>query len=542
MKPHFLFAACVLASFAAAQNVSIPWDEFKTLYRDRIEKEVLMQTAPPAPRPQVHSIDEARYRIAVAGGEARGDVLIVGKVISGDPAPIPLFGDTLVLTEVTEVRGGALVSSGTPGGASFLPEAGAVEFQLVLGFLAPIQDDQEARMLSFAIPRALRNSLHLALPDETRILDHPGLRDPDGSFHFAAAPDLTVRFLDRSGIGDAGIVEIDAVSRIRMDIDRVFIETYFHPVRTLPESVVLEMPPGSVFISTSLQSSRVRTLDPARIELAMAPNDTSAFQVEVALDALGEDGVVSVHLPAIEGNSGRQERFVVDEPEHGQLRVDANGLVAQLPVDRLGDALRSLVAPSSHYMTVSKGEPIQLTIRRFQPVETPALVLDAQYFFATFDDNGTVLSTLVMDVPAEAGSRLRVAAVPEAEIWSLTVNGAKATVYRDESNMWIVPLLPGQPSHIELAFLRHGPPLGLQGTVEATVPATGLPARNLRMAIALPPRIELLVLDGPVAAASAESWSAPAELSGSRYSFSQSFYKGDGLTVAASYKEPINQK
>jgi hypothetical protein len=538
---RLVLVSCVVAALAAAQDVSVPWEEFKSLYRERIEKEVLMQTAPPALRPLVYSIDEARYHITVAGGEARGDVLITGKILGGDPEPIPLFGADIVLTDFGEISGGALLGSSEAAGAAFLPAAGAAEFQLVLGFLVPVTDDNEARALSFNTPRALRNSLKVTLPEQARILEHPGIRDGAGVFHFAPSPCINLRYLDRPGIAGAGIIEIDAASRIRVDTNRVFIETHFQPVRTLPETIVLQVPPGAAFISSSLQSSRIHAVDPEHFELSMASNGENAFSVEVAIDGIGEDGLVAFQLPTIVSNSGRQGRFVVDEPDHGQLSVDAEGLIAQIPIERLGEVLQPMVQPAAYFMTVPPGAEIQLAIKRFQPVETPAIVLDSQYFFASFDDNGTALSTLVMDVPAEVGARIRVNAVPGAEIWSLTVNGAKAAVYKDESDVWIIPLAPGHVSHVELAFLRHGPPLGLQGTVDAAVPATGIPSRDLRVAIALPARVELLVLEGPVNAAAPDAWAIPADLAGNKYSFSQSFYKGDGISISASYKEPMKQ-
>jgi hypothetical protein len=52
--------------------------------------------------------------------------------------------------------------------------------------------------------------------------------------------------------------------------------------------------------------------------------------------------------------------------------------------------------------------------------------------------------------------------------------------------------------------------------------------------------VELLSLDGTVSPARGESWKRPAEFIGKPYYFSRSFYKGEGMSLALAYKEPVN--
>ncbi len=146
-----------------------------------------------------------------------------------------------------------------------------------------------------------------------------------------------------------------------------------------------------------------------------------------------------------------------------------------------------------------------------------------------------------MDVPPDVGARMELKAVPDSEIWSLMVNGARRRVYGGEQDTWIIPLASGQVSHVELAFLRKGPKLGLQGRLEALVPESGLPSQDVRVGVALPARVELLSMEGPVSAASGEAWKLPTEFVGKPYFFTRSFYNGEGMRLAISYKEPVNQ-
>ena len=199
-------------------------------------------------------------------------------------------------------------------------------------------------------------------------------------------------------------------------------------------------------------------------------------------------------------------------------------------------------------MKIGPQEKISLSVRRFKTVSTAPVVLDSISFFTSFDDNGSVLAVLVMDIPPEAGPRLSMQAIPRAEIWSLKVNGQKTNVYADRDDAsgnagterWIIPLARGEVSHVELAFIRQDQKPGLQGKFETELPAAGLPSTGVRIGIALPERLQLLSLDGPVSPAPENQWKKPGEFIGKPYYFTRAFYAGDGLKMMLSYKEPAD--
>jgi hypothetical protein len=52
--------------------------------------------------------------------------------------------------------------------------------------------------------------------------------------------------------------------------------------------------------------------------------------------------------------------------------------------------------------------------------------------------------------------------------------------------------------------------------------------------------VQLLSLEAPLSAANGASWRIPAEFAGKPHFFSRSFYKGEGMKLVVSYKEPAD--
>ena len=523
------------------EGVFIPWNEFETLYRDYVEREIMKTAMEPRAEPQVYSIDEARYQCHVRPDGAEVDVLVSGRVISGPPEPIPLFGSDVVITSIDQVTGGAVITPSDLNVTAILPDGSGPAFQFIARLLVRAGEDGGAKSISFSIPRALQNTLEVSIPGELRLLDAQGIADGDGIYRFSASPSLSLRYADTQRLEAATVIQIDSLSRISAQRGRTFIATHFLPVRAVPDSLIIHVPSGAKYLSSSLRAASIRELDNGQYELTIPSEERGAFTIEWALDTPSDGGPVVLTLPVIEGNGGQQGRFILDEPEDGQIAAAADGLVSRIPAGRLPEPLRQAAAGVQFYMSVPAESPVTLTPTRFQPVSTPVTVLESQYFFSSFEENGNVLSVVVMDVPPDVGPRLELKAVPNAEIWSLTVNGVKKKVYGGDAGTWMIPLDAGQPSHVELAFLEEKEKLGLQGRLEASIPETGLPSQEVRIGIALPSRVELLSMEGPVSPAKGDEWTAPAEFAGNRYYFSRAFYKGEGMALAVSYKEPVDR-
>ncbi len=244
-------------------------------------------------------------------------------------------------------------------------------------------------------------------------------------------------------------------------------------------------------------------------------------------------------MPQIQGNTGNENLFVVEEPDDGEIAYTNKTPLIRTSAGRLHPKLVENAGQAPYIMQAPDDDPIELKLVRFQNLRTPAIVLDRISFFTSFEENGNMLSVLVMDLPPDIGARIRLAAIPGAEIWSLKVNGQKKSVYESDDKNWILPLAAGTNSHVELAFLRRTAKLGLSGRLETLMPATGLPSRKLFVGLALPDRVELRSVEGPLSPLGKGIDDKPVEFIGQPYYFSRTFYQGEALLIAAVYKEPV---
>lgn len=537
MRSITCMLVCAGALCAYGGEGDFPWEELKTLYRAQITRElsageVIAESAP------VVVIDEARYGLHLGAERVEGELELSGRLVSGKPVPVPLFGPELVLREGGEVTGASLIPAGESGGIELLPEAGAAFFHVSASFLVRSAEERGGRTLSLAIPRALRNPVKLQLDEGLRLLEAPGIAGPEGEYYLASGDVMQVRYATAATEVESQTPEVDLFTRIVVSQRRVVLETHGVPVRGLPEGALLRLPEGAQLVNTSLKSSEITPQESGAYALSSAVDSRQPFVVECALTLPDDGAALSFALPAIERNVGREGRFVVVEPDDAQVAAQGENLVANIPSARLGEGFPA--TGFAHFMQLPAAQPLTLTVTRFRAEEVIDTVLESQVLNVTFDETGRSLSTLRLEVPPEIGPRLVLDPVAGGEIWSLTVNGVSKQVYTDSNGAWVVPLEGGQASIVELAFLREGDPVGIHGTLQVDVPRTGFGAKMLYVGVELPERVELQSVDGPVNTKVASDGGRPDGLADTPYVFSQPFYKGEGMAIAVSYKEPVN--
>ncbi|MHC4886809.1 MAG: hypothetical protein ACYTGH_17165, partial [Planctomycetota bacterium] len=429
------------------------------------------------------------------------------------------------------------------GGLSLLPNGGE-PFQVVLKVALAAEEDQRSKLIRFAIPPAIRNQLHLTREKDVELLSAPGIVGKDRHRHFAANTELRVRFEKKVTVSDGkeverkALVEVDSLTILKVQGERLMGSVWFSP-RQVPEGgVLLNLPKGAEYVGTSLRTSWIRR-EAAGLRLVLPQRYREPFAVHFAVSRESKKPTELV-LPSLKENHGREGGFVLIEPEDGHAEVRADGLRERIPIARLPVALRGLVPEMAHYSRASAGTALQIHLKRFTAMKTPPIVLDRVKMFTAFEENGSALSVLTFDAPDTLGGQMVIPGVPGAEIWSLKVNGQPKKVYTQASGEWILPLSRSKTvSRVELALLVRGDKLGLSGTLATTLPAVGLPARQVFLGIALPERVQLLSLDGPVSPAlKGIPGEMPKEFMGRRYTFSRSFYKGDAMKVSVLYREP----
>jgi hypothetical protein len=264
---------------------------------------------------------------------------------------------------------------------------------------------------------------------------------------------------------------------------------------------------------------------------------TLVFQYDIPISA----EPLSIHLPEIAANGGRENEFTIRRGIDTQLRIDAGVVDADIHPSRLPPRIAAQAnTGETYYRLHDEQTALPLTIEPLVTVPSPERVLEAVYFTTRFTENGDQLSTLRVTLPAGAGDRLSMDAIPNAEIWSVTVNNVERRLYTDGADRWTVPLDPATPSTVAIAFLQQATRLGLEGRLNLTLPATGLTARAVHVAINLTDRVDLVAFDSDLDPSSSKAWPQRKNLHTKTYFFSRPFYRGQPIDASIYYKEPVN--
>ncbi len=525
---------------AAEETVTVPWREFRDLYRQQVAREIEGGRPAEADGPVV-VVEESDCRLAVGAEGAVAALSLSGRVLAGPRVPLPILPPGVVVSRVAGAQGGALEREGAEGGLRIRPQ-GEGPFRIALDLLLPVREDDRSKRVDVPLPPAVRSAVSVSLPSGVRLVEPPGIAGEDGVFHVVPARTLAVRFEAERALSPPPAAEIDVLTRVEPQGSRVVLTAAFLPARPPSAPVVVRLPGGAAYLACSLKGSWVREVAGGAVTIAFPPGTAEGFTLQCVLESEAGEAGVGFGLPVLEGNAGREGAFVLAQPEDGEAAVEGALPAAALPASVRGRA-ESLLGPlPDRLFRLPPGGRAKLVVRRYDAVATPDVVLDDVYFATAFEEGGGAFSLLRLVVPPAAGPRLRLRAVPGAEVWSVAVNGRETELYALEAGSWIVPLGAGGPSRVELTFLRRGPKLGLQGRLETAVPATGLPARSVHVAVVLPPRVELVSAEGDFAAAPGAAWELPGTFAGRRHGFRRAFDRGEGLAAAFLYKEPVEQE
>ena len=540
MKMVWVLAVWVVPWAWGQTSVTVPWEDVKRLQEESIERKIVerMKRETVVPKPQRYSVDEALCRLKIGRREARGNLYLRGCVLDGNPEPIRLFGTNTVVAGVVSVQGGILLPAcGEAEGLCYLP-TNQGPFQVELDVILPVREDAVSLWVETDWPRAVCSTVELGLEDGLRLLDPPGYAgDQPGTYRLPGRGRLAVRFAETARGEKPRAVEMDVFTRIRFKDNRVVLGSWFLPARA--DGVVeVIAPPRAQLLGSSLPESHVRGATHGSWTVECADAGQNPFFLEFVLPDDPAAGIM-VTLPSVKENRGKEGYFTVDEPQDGEVEVHGEDVLEGLAVTKLAPAFLRAAGSIRSLACAARGQAVRVVCRPYTPVARPSVVLEAIDFTVTFEESGATLVEMSATVPPEAGSRLFVRATPGMEVWSLKVDGAGRSVYGDGQGRWVVPLAEGKPSHVELALLRKGEKMGLQGRAEAALPETALLAQVARVRLSLPARLDLLSVEGPV---SPSPGAAAGGSAGQRtYGFVRPFYKGEAMALAAFYKEPVRQ-
>jgi len=518
----------------ADSSVTVPWPEFSGLYRERIEHDLKQQQE--RAEPSLHSIDEALFHLTITGRGATGRVLIRGQMLRGEPTPVSLFDNDVAITEVAEAVGAQLLT--TESGYHLIPAKGK-PFRVVIGIAIPMRYADGERYLRFSVPRAVQNALELEVPNHLRLKEDAAIKIADGRYYFRPTEGLRLAFDDLMQTANASNPSIDTFTEFEAINGRFTATSYFSPRRPPPGPITLQLDPKARVFASSVPTDWLTVTGDGGVQVNLAANWQRAFVIQYEI--FSQSDTVLIQLPRVLANTGRENEFTVRPGVNAQIRVSGDNVVAGIPVTRLPQPIAAETgARGTYYQLTDPQTSVALTHQPFERVPTPERVLDAVYFFTRFTENGDQLATLRVTLPARSGDRLVMHAIPDAEIWSVSVNGVLRDVYAQGTDRWIVPLDVNADSSIELAFLRRGAKLGLEGRLDLTLPATGLTARAVHVAISLAKRVQLVAFDSELTPAPNMQWPNLRELEPPAYFFTRPFYRGDVVRASIYYQEPVS--
>lgn len=540
---RFILSAIILITPAMAYSqsrISVPWEELKTLYKQSVERSILEKCKKKKP-PYIFGFNEGRYRIKIEKNYITGTLSLSGKVISGKPVPIDLFDSTqLIVEDILDTQWGDLYcETGQNHRIVFLP-TGQQPFRIDLAFSMPIQEDRRSRFVRLAIPPALKNTLTVDLNNDYRLIENPGTPKTDGSWRLSAGSDLFIRFTTKSALSGDSIIDVDMVTRVQIQGNKILMKAAFHPNRIPMSSFLIDVPENFRIMSSSLKTSWFTTIKPNLIDVHPPPDAKIPFYTEFISISSNSDKALMFSLPKIQGNTGSTDVFFIEQPDDGRVEAAEKGIILSASPDAIQPVFKDWVGKRRHLLKSLSGQQIQLNVSRFKPMHASPMVLDAVRLFSSFEENGNILSVLSMTLPLSDRARLALHAVADTKIWSLKVNGNRRKVYEDGSGSWIIPLDRNKASSIELAYIRKGDKLGLDGRLELTLPETGLSSRRLIIGVALPERVQLLSVEGPISPEINAPRSIPNEFIGKPHFFSRAFHDGSSLDLAVFYKEPVD--
>ena len=527
----------------AEPAVTVPWSEFQTIYSQQVGQdlrkkldELQKDIDRKQPKP-IHVIYGALYQLQAVETGVSGQVTLEGQVLQGDPDPVPLFGEGITVIGTADAEGATLVTD-KDGYQLYL--TGDDQFKITLRVEIPFQNEHHSKTVSFRIPKAVTNVLQLTLPDGVRVLGLQESVGEDDHYYFPPKELLSFRLeKDHDDDKDAPPL-VDSFSRINMRGGNYLITSIFSLPRGSATDLPIHLPKGHHFISTTLKGAWITESDSDGVVVRLPREWQGSFSIDYEVPIADQEAATSIRLPWIPGNLGREGEFHITQPDDGDISLVGDDYREGLSVSRLPAAIAKLLPGTARdYSKPVKDGEIQLELKRFESVSAPDIVLDSVHFHTSFSDNGRAMSRLTLKLPPQVGNKLTLDAVPGAEIWSLKVNGTNQSLYSSSGGRWVVPLLAGEVSTVELAYLKKVSRLGLKGRLELTIPATGIAAHKLLLTVGLAERVEMVSLEGDLVPVERSTQPAAAAKGNKIYNFSYPYYQGDSHSIALYYQEPV---
>ncbi len=139
----------------ASNSLTLPWDEFKALYTEKLQQEYA-HANDPEPIENTYSLSSASYDMTITEDQAVVTLRLKGEFIDGISTRIPLLSSDIVITEIEAIQGAELIST-EQGYQLWLDQPQT--FELSLRFLSLIKKNKHGHFIEFKTPHAIQNNL-----------------------------------------------------------------------------------------------------------------------------------------------------------------------------------------------------------------------------------------------------------------------------------------------------------------------------------------------------------------------------------------------
>ncbi|MDH3688643.1 MAG: hypothetical protein OEU36_04070, partial [Gammaproteobacteria bacterium] len=392
---RFLLASSLLIIFGssfAESTVTVPWTEFRGLYAEQIKRK-LEGTKTDDELPPLYTIEQAFYQLTVTDKGAAGRVQVAGRVLQGEPDPLPLFGHDIAVNDVKELSGGRLIAN-EQGYDLFVGDEKA--FRVVLDVSVPMRREELSRYIEFSVPRSVQNVLELSLPSSLRLSAAGAMQQTDGRYYFSPTDALTLRFEDLVQ-SKAGELSLDSFTQFELQGGRLVATHFFVPTQSVNVPVQISLDPSGGGFGTSLSTEWIESRGDEKIIATLPSNWLEPFIIQqefsVSTDA------IDFRLPSIEGNAGQEGNIQIKQAVDARIQMLNPQLTQAIPAQQLSAGVRAYASVSDTYSQVpigpeGDGRRVQIQVEWLEAVSTPEIVLDAVHFHTSFADNGDALTAL----------------------------------------------------------------------------------------------------------------------------------------------------
>ena len=211
MKHCIILFTLILSPWihASESTVTVPWEEFNVLYKERIEQKLKIVDDKADP---IIVLEHIEYNLEIKGTQAIGIVSITGNVLIGDPVPIPVFGQKIAVTAVLETENATLLAKDDH--YRLHPFETGV-FSIKFSVSIPISNFQSKPKLEFQVPTAVRNEINIETSESLKLLSNESLHKIDGKYYFSPTNLLNIEFehinleIEGSGSQESLLTEVE---------------------------------------------------------------------------------------------------------------------------------------------------------------------------------------------------------------------------------------------------------------------------------------------------------------------------------------------